>query len=68
MSRELGAPARLAIFGVGLAAVFGGALLLGGAVVPDALVEDWIGAVTPQQAPEHQTPGHVTPGSEHSEE
>lgn len=32
---------RLALYGVALAAVFGGALLAGNTLVPDALVSDW---------------------------
>lgn len=44
--------ARLALYGVALAAVFGGALLAGNTLVPDALVSDWTSA-SENEAMEH---------------
>ena len=51
----MSAPARLALYGAGLAVLFVLAFVIAGAVVPRSVVDDWSGRTNPHTSTTHMT-------------
>ncbi len=52
----MNAASRLALYGVGLVAIFVASYAVAGAVIPESVVENW-----KEQSVTHDGPGHETP-------
>ncbi len=61
----MNAPSRLALYGVGLVAIFAASYAVAGAVVPESVVENW--NEQSEQHPGHEMPATPAPGSPSSE-
>lgn len=60
----MNAPGRLALYGVGLVAIFAASYAVAGAVVPDSIVENWNEqSVTHEPANEMPVPSSPSPES-----
>ena len=60
----MNAPSRLALYGVGLVAIFVASYAVAGAVVPESVVENWKEQSVIHDGPSHDTPIPHSPSSD----